>query len=148
MAAASSNTAPAAAAMLSQLEAARKLALADPQVYSQVVPGVLPLVGGPGAALEVRRWGAEFIAECFASPSLPAAQKEQLVADVLPALRAYLENPAEDQAVLRSVVQAAASLYPLVFKRMYVHEFSVSITLSTCFLSARCASLCTLARLV
>ena len=107
------------AEMLSQLEAARKLALGDPQVYSQVVPGVLPLIG-PNAALDVRRWGADFLAECFASPALPNAQKESLVADVLPALRAYLENPAEDQAVLRSAVQAAASLYPLVFRRMYV----------------------------
>jgi symplekin len=107
------------AEMLSQLEAARKLALGDPQVYSQVVPGVLPLVGA-GAALEVRRWGADFIAECFASPSLAHPQKEQLVADVLPTLRGYLDNDTEDQAVLRSAVQAAASLYPLVFKRMYV----------------------------
>ena len=107
------------AEMLSQLEAARKLALGDPQVYSQVVPGVLPLIG-TAAALEVRRWGAEFIAECFASASLPNTQKEGLVADVLPTLRAYLDNPSEDQAVLRSAVQAAASLYPLVFKRMYV----------------------------
>lgn len=113
------------AEMLSQLEAARKLALADHAVYSQVVPGVLPLIG-VNAALEVRRWGADFIAECFASPSLPHALKEQLVADVLPTLRAYLDNGAEDQAVLRSAVQAAASLYPLVFKRMYVDKPSAS----------------------
>jgi symplekin len=108
--------------MLSQLEAARKLALGDSQVYSQVVPGVLPLIG-TAAALEVRRWGADFLAECFASPSLPQAQKEQLVADVLPTLRGYLDNTSEDQAVLRSAVQAAASLYPLAFKRMYVEHF-------------------------
>lgn len=108
------------AEMLSQLEAARKLALGDPQVYSQVVPGVLPLIGS-AAALEVRRWGADFLAECFASASLPNSQKEALAADVLPTLRGYLDNPSEDQAVLRSAVQAAASLYPLVFKRMYVN---------------------------
>lgn len=105
--------------MLPQLEAARKLALNDAQVYSQVVPGILPLIG-PSSAVEVRRWGADFLAECFATPSFPSAQKELLVADVLPALRGFLENPAEDVAVLRSVVQTAASLYPLVFKRVYV----------------------------
>lgn len=113
-------TATSAVDMISQLESARRLALNDPQVYSQVVPGILPLVGA-NAALEVRRWGADFIAECFASPSLPNAQKELLVADVLPTLRSFLENPAEDSAVVRSVIQAAASLYPLVFKRMYVY---------------------------
>jgi symplekin len=107
------------AEMITQLESARKLALNDPQVYTQVVPGILPLIG-PSAALDIRRWGADFIAECFASPSLPNAQKEQLVSDVLPSLLGFLENPAEDTAVLRSVVQTATSLYALVFKRMYV----------------------------
>lgn len=107
--------------MIPQLEAARKLALGDPSVYNQVLPGILPIVG-PSAHVEIRRWGAEFVAEAFASPSLPNAQKEQLSSDVLPTLRAMLENPAEDPAVTKSAVQAAASLYPLVFRRVYVME--------------------------
>lgn len=108
-----------AAEMIKQLEAARKLALADPQVYNQVLPGILPIIG-PAAHVEVRRWGADFLAEAFASPSLPNAQKEQLTPEVLPTLRAMLEAPDQDPEVTKSVVQAAASLYPLVFRRMYV----------------------------
>jgi len=108
-----------AADMIPQLEAARKLALGDPQVYTQVLPGILPIIG-PAAPVEVRRWGADFLAEGFSSPSLPSAQKEQLVSDVLPTLRNMLETPGEDAAVVKSVVQATASLYPLVFRRVYV----------------------------
>lgn len=105
--------------MISQLEAARKLALGDAQVYNQVLPGILPIIG-PAAHVEVRRWGADFLAEAFASPSLSNAQKEQLSVEVLPTMRAMLEAPTEDPAVVKSVVQAAASLYPLVFRRVYV----------------------------
>jgi symplekin len=107
--------------MISQLDAARKLALADAQVYNQVVPGILPIIG-PAAAVEVRRWGAEFLAEAFASPLLPNQQKEQLAPDVLPVLKSYLDNPREDVAVVRSAVQTAATTFPLAFKRMYVQS--------------------------
>lgn len=113
------GVAASAAEMIPQLEAARKLALGDPQVYNQVLPGILPIIGPP-AHVEVRRWGAEFLAEAFASPSLSNPQKEQLSSDVLPTLRAMLETPGEDPAVTKSAVQAAASLYPLVFRRVYV----------------------------
>jgi symplekin len=107
------------AEMIPQLEAARKLALADPQVYNQVLPGILPIIGST-AHLDVRRWGAEFLAEAFSSPSLSNSQKEQLSSEVIPPLRAMLDAPAQDMEVVKSVVQAAASLYPLVFRRVYV----------------------------
>jgi symplekin len=110
-----------AAEMIPQLEAARKLALGDPQVYNQVLPGILPIIG-PAAHVEVRRWGADFLAEAFASPALSNAQKESLSSEVLPTLRVMLEAPGEDQEVVKSAIQAAASLYPLVFRRMYVKE--------------------------
>lgn len=112
-----------AAEMIPQLEAARKLALGDPQVYNQVLPGILPIIG-PTAHLEVRRWGADFLAEGFASPSVSNQQKEQLSIEVIPTLRAILENQKEDVAVVRSAVQAAASLYSLVFRRVYVNKVS------------------------
>lgn len=112
---------PPAAEMIPQLEAARKLALGDVQVYNQVLPGILPIIG-PSAHVEIRRWGADFLAEAFASPSLPIAQKEQLSSEVLPTIRAMLETPSEDPEVVKSAVQAAASLYPLVFRRVYVME--------------------------
>ncbi|KAK5467913.1 hypothetical protein LTS15_000886 [Exophiala xenobiotica] len=105
------------AEMIPQLEAARKLALADPQVYNQVLPGILPIIGST-AHLDVRRWGAEFLAEAFSSPSLSNSQKEQLSSEVIPPLRAMLDAPAQDMEVVKSVVQAAASLYPLVFRRV------------------------------
>lgn len=110
-----------AADMLPQLESARKLALADAQVYTQVIPGILPIIG-PAAPLEVRRWGADFLAEGFASPSLAANQKEQMVSNVLPTLKGMLENPAEDMAVVKSAIQASASIYSLVFRRVYVNS--------------------------
>ncbi|EXJ56822.1 hypothetical protein A1O7_07166 [Cladophialophora yegresii CBS 114405] len=120
------GVAASAAAMIPQLEAARKLALGDPQVYNQVLPGILPIIG-PSGHVEVRRWGAEFLAEAFASPSLPNTQKEQLSSDVLPTLRAMLETPGEDAAVTKSAVQAAASLYPLVFRRVISHPTESTI---------------------
>jgi symplekin len=109
-----------AAEMIPQLEAARKLALADPQVYTQVLPGILPIIG-PAAPLEVRRWGADFIAEGFATPSLPSLQKEDLTPHVLPTLRSMLETPGEDSMVVKSVIQACASIYPFVFRTVYVN---------------------------
>ena len=94
--------------------------LARPWLMSiWVLPGILPIIG-PNAHLDVRRWGADFLAEGFASPAVPRQQKEQLSIEVIPTLRGILENQKEDVSVVRSAVQAAASLYPLVFRRMYV----------------------------
>jgi symplekin len=105
--------------MLPQLEAARKLVLGDAHFYTQIIPGILPIIG-PSAPLEVRRWGAEFLAETFASPALGNPQKEELSLVALPLLRSILSLPGEDAVVVKSVVQAAASIYPLVFRKRYV----------------------------
>jgi symplekin len=107
------------AEMIPQLEAARKLVLGDAHFYPQIVPGILPIIG-PGAPLEVRRWGAEFLAETFASPILGNAQKDELSSVVLPNLRGLLEIPGEDAAVVKSVVQTVASVYSLIFRKWYV----------------------------
>ena len=104
---------------IAQLNAARNLVLGDAAFYPQIVNGILPLIGA-NSRLELRRWGAEFLSETFASPALPTAQKEQLAATVLQTIRDILEIPESDMAVLKSVVQTAASLYPLVFRHMYV----------------------------
>ena len=104
---------------LAQLDAARNLVLGDAAFYPQIVQGILPIIGAK-ARLELRRWGAEFLAETFASPALPTQQKEQLSVLVLQTLQELLEIPREDAGVVKSVVQAAASTYPLVFKHMYV----------------------------
>lgn len=100
---------------LTQLEAARQLVLADAVLYPQIVQGILPIVGA-NARVELRRWGAEFLAETFASPTLALQQKERLSVVVLQTLKELLEIPGEDGSVVKSVVQAAASIYGLVFR--------------------------------
>lgn len=102
---------------ITQLNAARNLVLGDAAFYPQIVNGIIPIIGAH-ARLELRRWGAEFLAEALASPALPTAQKEELAANVLQTIREILELPEGDVTILKSVVQTAASLYPLVFRHM------------------------------
>ncbi len=104
---------------IKQLGDARKLVLTDATHYPQIIQGILPIVA-PGARVELRRWVADFLAETFASPAIPAHQKETLSLLVLETLKNMIENPQEDHAVVKSVVQTAASVYPLVFRWMYV----------------------------
>lgn len=102
---------------LAQLNAARQLVLGDAAFYPQIVNGILPIIG-VNARLELRRWGAEFLAETFASPMLASAQKEQLAANVLQTIQGLLGLPGGDAVVLKYIVQTAASLYPLIFRHM------------------------------
>lgn len=104
---------------IAQLDQARKLVLNDANFYPDILRGILPIVG-PEARVELRRWGADFLAETFASPALPAEEKERLSMVVLETLRSMIENPNEDSSVVKSVVQTAASIYPHVFRWMYV----------------------------
>ncbi|PKY07021.1 mRNA cleavage and polyadenylation specificity factor complex subunit [Aspergillus campestris IBT 28561] len=105
------------AGQISQLNAARNLVLGDAAFYPQIINGVLPIIGAR-AHVDLRRWGSDFLAETFASPALGSSQKEQLAADSLKSIRETLELPETDQLVLRNLVEAAASLYPLVFRRI------------------------------
>lgn len=107
---------------LEQLETARKLVLAQSDLYEQIIRGILPIIG-PHARVELRRWGAEFFAETFASPAIRSKDKETLSLMVLQTIRIFLENPNEDVEVIKSMVQAAASIYGYVFKYMYVQPF-------------------------
>lgn len=102
-----------------QLNVARGMVLADPTSYPQIIHGVLPIIGRD-ARVELRRWGSDFLAETFANPTLPPQQKETLALVVLETLKSLIENPQEDSAVVKSIVQAAASIYPLVVRWMYV----------------------------
>lgn len=104
---------------LIQLGDARKLVLGDANYYPQIIQGILPIIG-PEARVELRRWGADFLAETFSSPSLPTPQKETLSLIVLETMKAMIENPHEDPSVVKSIVQTAASIYPIVFRWMYV----------------------------
>nr|POF26288.1 mrna cleavage and polyadenylation specificity factor complex subunit pta1 [Quercus suber] len=109
-----------AAATIAQLNSARDIVLRDPAIYPQVIPGVVPIVGS-AALLDLRRWGADFLAETFASPVLNAEEKQKLCIGVLDTLAGYLTRKEklgeeEDPSVVKSAVQCAASVYPLVFR--------------------------------
>lgn len=98
-----------------QLADARKLVLGDVSYYGQVIQATLPIFG-PSAHVELRRWGAEFLAEAFATPAVPLGQKETLSLQVLDTLKALVEDPNQDVLVLRSVIQTSASVYPLAMR--------------------------------
>lgn len=110
---------------LAQLDAARQIVLQDAALYPQIVTGILPIVGVT-APLELRKWGAEFLAETFASPAFIATTKEHSAVGVLGTLKDLLEKPGEDAGVIRNVIQTAASIYGLVFKYMCVQSCPVT----------------------
>lgn len=106
---------------LKQLNDARKAILVDATYYKSIMTGILPLAA-PNSTLELRRWAADFIAEAFATPTLPSKDKEVMSFQVLPVLRSLLESPKEDPYVLKSVIAASASIYPHVLRWMYVRS--------------------------
>lgn len=106
---------------ITKLEAARQLVLSDTTHYSAILPGILPIIG-VHSHLEIRRWGADFLAETFASPLLSLQAKETLSIVALQTLKELLEVPGEDSGVVKSVIQAAASIYGLVLRYMYVNH--------------------------
>jgi symplekin len=102
---------------LEQLNAARKIVLENPAYYDRIVKGTLPIIG-PTSPIELRRWGADFLAESLASPVLSTRDKENLTVAVLGTLKGLVESPNEDPLVLKSSVMAAASAYPVVMRWM------------------------------
>lgn len=106
------------ASALTQLESARALALSNGGYYQNILPGIMPIIGASAnASIEIQRWGADFLAEAFASPAFPSDAKAVSALTVLATLKEYLEMVA-DSSVIRSAVQAAASIYPLVYRHM------------------------------
>ena len=107
-----------AAQTLGQLESARTLALGDGRYYPTIIPGVLPIIGAnANSSLEIRRWGADFLSETFASPAWPPEEKQKSALTILPTLNEYL-TATEDNAVIKNAIQTAASIYPLVYRHM------------------------------
>ncbi|KAI0388018.1 hypothetical protein F5Y04DRAFT_274872 [Hypomontagnella monticulosa] len=98
-----------------QLEDARKLVLGNMSYYEQVLRATTPIIG-PSAHIEFRRWGAEFLAETFATPAIPPNQKEAFVQIVINTVRQLLEDTNQDILVLRNIIQTAASIYPIAFR--------------------------------
>ncbi|GAB7364971.1 hypothetical protein MBLNU230_g5755t1 [Neophaeotheca triangularis] len=108
------------ATSITHLSQARDIVLRDPAIYPQVLPAVLAVVGS-GAHLDLRRWGAHFFAEMFASPVVSAEEKQKMAFRVLDILQSYLNRKEqlgeeEDATVVKSAVQCSTSIYPLVFK--------------------------------
>ncbi|SPQ17927.1 8a867f3d-b872-4770-b8b0-cd100491d299 [Thermothielavioides terrestris] len=115
------------AEQLEQLNAARKLVLDNIAYYDRIVKGVLPIIG-PTAALELRRWGAEFLAESLATPVLTMRDKENITVAVLDTLRRLIEGAGEDVIVLKACVAAAASAYPIALR--WIDALLVDATLN------------------
>ena len=116
--AAMANSPSSIAEQIRQLNDARKLVLSDVNFYTNIVQGILPIIG-PSSLPPLRRWGADFLAETFSTPALPSRDKETLSLLVLESLKGMVEKADEDSHVLRSVIQTAASIYPLVMRWMY-----------------------------
>ena len=116
---------------LQGLAQARGLALENPALYTKILPGILPFIGS-NSALDLRTWGAAFLAETFASPVLPQDDKQALSLQVLPLLKEYLDASDQDLAVVKSAVQASATIYPLVFRYMYVSTLSPLPKVNSC----------------
>ncbi len=104
---------------LRQLNDVRKVVLGNSSHYPVILQGILPIIS-PSSLPELRRWGAEFLAEAFGTPALPSRDKETLSLLVLDSLKVMVEDPNEDVHVLRSTIQVAASIYPFVMRWMYV----------------------------
>ncbi len=119
---------------LQGLAQARGLALENPALYTKILPGILPFIGS-NSALDLRTWGAAFLAETFASPVLPQDDKQALSLQVLPLLKEYLDASDQDLAVVKSAVQASATIYPLVFRYMYVSTLSPLPKVNSCGIS-------------
>ncbi|KAK0669364.1 putative Pre-tRNA-processing protein [Cercophora samala] len=105
---------------IKQLDAARKLALENSAYYDRIVKGVLPVIG-PTSSIELKRWGAEFLAESLATPVLSTRDKESLTLSVLDTLKSLLESEQDDAIVLKASIAAAASAYPVVM-RWIIHN--------------------------
>lgn len=105
---------------LKSLSSARDIVLRDHTLYTQVVPGIIQVIA-PAGLLELRRWGADFLAETFASQAVTAEEKQSMAAGVLDTLKGYLTRKEvmgedEDPSVVKSAVQCAASVCPFVFR--------------------------------
>jgi hypothetical protein len=111
---------------MGQLSHARNLALADPAMYSKVLPVILPILHAHNnPSPDVREWGAAFLAETFSSAVLSSEVKQVFSVQALPLLMEFLQlppgvqtTPVEQTGMAKSAIQTAASVYPLVFRHM------------------------------
>ncbi|KAL1870293.1 hypothetical protein VTK73DRAFT_2668 [Phialemonium thermophilum] len=110
-----SNTLSSTREQIRQLEDARKLVLSEAKYYGQIVMSILPIMKS-NSAVELRRWGAEFLAEAVSTPAVPPSMKTDLCLKTIGTLRDVVEEQNLDDIVLKSVIMAAASVYPLIVR--------------------------------
>jgi symplekin len=103
-------------ATLKQFNHARVCGLRDASLLPHVMPPIIGLAT-ERADKELRRWAARFIAETVAAARLAPDDMACLDMTLLPAIRAFLEGPL-DTIIWKASVQAAASLYPVIFRHM------------------------------
>ncbi|BFZ62238.1 hypothetical protein YB2330_003325 [Saitoella coloradoensis] len=106
-----SDTALSVNDQITQLNAAREISDRDPAFYPTIVEGILPIAGKP--EIELRRWIAEYLSTAFASPKLDDGAKLSLGLKCLETLQAFVNE--EDTVLLKSTIQACASIYHIVF---------------------------------
>jgi symplekin len=82
-----------------------------------VVTSILPIVAA-GNDVQVRRWGADFLAEALASPAVPIRAKEDLALKTIETLKSLVEEQNLDTYILKSIIMASASIYPLMMRWM------------------------------
>ncbi|KAF2435728.1 hypothetical protein EJ08DRAFT_286859 [Tothia fuscella] len=127
--AAASQPPTGASQQLAQLFKARDIALADPTMYSQVIPVMVAVLLGqppsPKPSQIVKVWGADFLAETFSSTMLGADVKQAFAISALPVFMDFLtlpenvqKTPVELTSMTKSIIQAVASVYPLVFRHI------------------------------
>ena len=89
-----------------QLDQARLLVLQDAVYWPQILRGILPIISGN--LVELRRWGAAFLAETFSTPMLSAETKQELARECLDTL--VLLVGMDECEILKSVAQCSASI--------------------------------------
>ncbi|EPS40868.1 hypothetical protein H072_5234 [Dactylellina haptotyla CBS 200.50] len=101
---------------LTHLNSAREIVLQDPKFCPDILGGILPHIVASDAAVELRRWGAEFLAETFSSPRIASQAKQELALTCLEPLLTLLGEL--ETGILKHVIQSSSSIYPLIFRYM------------------------------
>lgn len=99
---------------LEHLNQAKNLALNDPNFYPDILKGILPVIVASDGAIELRRWGSDFLAETFSSPQITSQTKQELALTCLEHLLTLLNEL--ETGILKNVIQCSSSIYPLIFR--------------------------------
>jgi symplekin len=107
------------AQQIDQLNQAKQLVLQDASFYPQIIRGILPIAQKPEPRL--RSWCAKFLADGFASAEVNAGERQTLAVACLHTIDILFEET--DLRVVKNLIECSASIYPLIFKHMYVYIY-------------------------